>query len=187
MTRNIVTKSTVPFPPYASDLFCLPIASVPFVLGALYVKSQKYWYASTDDATRGAKLLAEVGRNLLMPCGNDIINAIDRLTVLFDATINGVGRSTEGIGTDDDPFIYTPPLSQEGVPTNFTTGSIHDNSNVLRALLANIVTGALSSAAPGEAIPNQKLQAILEAIQAMGAEDGPTFEQVAQLIAILGA
>lgn len=187
MKRNIVIKSEVPSPPYGCELACIPIEAVPFTLGALVLKSQRYWFVSQDDWHRGRKLLAELGASILMDCTKPIVDAIDRVSARLDYGLFGIERSVEGSGTDIEPFIYTPPIAQ--VPTSdvFSLPGLVAQSDVLRALLANLVTGALSSAAPGEAIPNEKLEAIYQAVLAMGSEDGPTFAQVAQLIAILGA
>ena len=185
MTRNIVTRSTVQEPPYTTDLVCIPIAAVPLTLGALVLKSQKYWYASPDDWHRGRKLLAQFGKALLMPCGNDIVNAIDRVYGLLDAGLNGIGRSVSGTGTEADPYVYSPGLAQAHEPDAFVPPSLRSDANVTRALLDNLTNGTVSSVAPDNRNIRQQLQNIYDALVAMGEGDGPTAEQIAQIIALL--
>src|SRR5690349_18727381 len=187
MKMNLVTKSEVPPPPYASALVCIPIAAVPFTLGALVLKSQKYWYASPDDWHAGRRLLASFGKALLMDCAQPIVDAIDRVYNLLDSGLNGTERTATGTGTEADPYIYTPPLPQVMAPETFVAPGVRVDMMIVRAVLDNLINGNLSTASPVEAIPNYKLQVIIGLIEAMGGEDGPTAAQVAQIITILGA
>jgi len=187
MSRTKIIRSVVPEPPYNSALVCIPIAAVPFTLGALVIKSQKYWYASPEDWHRGRKLLASFGKALLMDCAQPIVDAIDRVYNLLDAGLNGTERTAIGTGTELDPYVYDPAIPQVVEPSAFGSPGLRHYTRASARLLDNLVTGGTSDEAPGEAIPNAKLEAIRLLLEAMGGEDGPTFEQVAQVIAILGA
>ena len=187
MSYNIVLRSPVTARPYEDEVFSLPIAGVPYTLGAMRLRMSPYWYTSPEDYARGRSLLAELGSGLLMPSGQDIVNAVDRVTVLLDGAFNGIAR----VGTEIDPirrvWSYDPALSHSADPTNFHDPSLRFDTKATRWLYENFVNGTTSDFAPGEAITNAKLEAIRLLLEAMGTDDGPTFEQVAQVIAILGA
>jgi hypothetical protein len=187
MTRITITRSAVQEPPYHFDLACIPIEAVPFTLGALVLRSQKYWYASDEDWQRGRRLLALLGKGILMPCGRDIVNSIDRLYTLTAAGLSGTAYSVSGSGTDADPFVYSPPLPQVVDPEDYQSPSLRRDTAASRRLMENLVLGTTSADAPTEAVTNAKLEAIRLLLEAMGTSDGPTFAQMAQVIAILGA
>lgn len=186
MTLNIVYKSAVPARPYDDDLFCLPVAAVPYVLGALRLRMYRYFYTSEEDFVRGVSLLSEFCGGLLMPCAQDIINRLDAMRVLVDASLNDVTRTVSGAGTKDDPYVYSPALEQSADGKADNSPSMLYQLVRTRAYLDNLVNGNTSSVSPSEAVTNAKLEAIRLLLEAMGGEDGPTFEQVAQVIAILG-
>lgn len=187
MTYSIVLRSPVPERPYGEELSCFPVAGVPNALGALRLRMSPYWYTSPEDYGRGRSLLAELGSGLLMPCGKDIVAAIDRVYVLADGAFNGIART----GTETEPgsniWTYSPPLEHSADPSNFHDPSLRYDVKADRWLMENLVNGTTSDFAPGEAVTNAKLEAIRLLLEAMGTDDGPTFEQVAQVIAILGA
>jgi hypothetical protein len=121
-----------------------------------------------------------------MGYGMRLINAVDRVYTLLDAHVAGNERSVTGAGTDADPFVYSPALVQAPGAGDFVAPSIRTDTELVRAVLDNLINGTLSSLAPAEAVPNYRLQVIIDLLNAMGADDGPTFEQVAQIIAIMG-
>lgn len=171
MRYNLVYKAIAPTPPYSSDLVCLPVEAIPHVLGALWLKSQKYWWAPGDNAQLGRQLLAEEGANLLMPCGTQIVNAIDRLYTLHDATFNGIVRTVEGTGTDVDPFVYTPALVQSASPTTYAGPGIKQFSEVLSLSLAHLITGLSNDLYAEEVGLVPKLEEIRAQLEGMGSDD----------------
>lgn len=187
MKRNVVLVSEVPEPPYPSHLVCIPTAAVPFTLSALVLKSQKYWYASPDDWQRGRRLLAQLGKALLMDCAQPIVDAIDRVYNLLDAGLNGTERTATGLGTYLDPFVYDPPIPQTIAPTEYEAPGARHYGHAVAKLVDNLVTGTTSDIAPGVAVPNGKLQEIIDLLVAMGEESQVTPEQIEQIILILGA
>jgi hypothetical protein len=187
MRLNIVLRSPVSARPYADDLFDLPIEGVPYCLGALRLRMLAYWYTSPEDYARGRSLLAELGSGLLMGYGMRLVNSMDRVYTLLAANVAGTEYSVTGDGTDASPFIYSPPLVQAPGAGDFSNPSLRTDAELTRSVLDNLVNGSLSSLAPAEAVPNARLQVIIDLLNAMGTDDGPTFEQVAQVIAILGA
>jgi hypothetical protein len=187
MRLNIVLRSPVSARPYADDLFDLPIEGGPYALGALRLRMYPYWYTSPEDYARGRSLLAELGSGLLMGYGMRLINAVDRVYTLLDAHLAGNERGVTGDGTDASPFVYSPALVQAPGSSDFVPPSLRSDTELVRAVLDNLVNGTLSSSAPSEAIPNARLQIIIDLLNAMGTDDGPTFAQVAQIITILGA
>lgn len=181
MKRNIVTKSVFPPPPYVTELASFHIAAVPTILGALVLKSQKYFYASPDDWHLARKSLAYHGAELLMPSGIDIVNSIDRVYTLLDAGLFGTARSVMGGGTNLDPFVYAPPLEQARGLYPQNTGAMVNDTNALRRLLDNVANGTVSDGAPDGRSFRDQLEQIRAALEAAGA-DGDEIEGILQLI-----
>lgn len=187
MTLNIVYRSSVPGRPYANDLFCLPADAVPYVLGALRLRMYPYFYTTEEDYVRGRSALAEFGGGLLMPCALEITNRQDALYNLLDATLNGNERSVTGEGTYAEPYVYTPAIPQVVEAAAISAPSLRSDTRSAKNLLDNFVTGALSADAPAPALANVNLDAIRAAVEEIASKNGVTFEQAAQIIAILGA
>ena len=187
MTLSIILRSPVPARPYASELSCFPTAAVPFSLGAMRLRLFQYWYTSHEDYVRGRSLLSELGSELLMPCGKDIIAAIDRVSVRLDGAFNGITRSAVETEPGSNIWLYDPPLEQGADATNFHDPGLRHETKAARWMLDNLVNGTTSEFAPGVALPNGHLQAIYDELLAMNAEEQVSPEQIAQIISILGA
>lgn len=187
MTLNIILPSPVSERPYASELCCIPPAGVPYTLGAMRLRLSAYWYTSHDDYVRGRSLLSELGSGLLMPCGQDIINAVDRVSVLLDGAFNGISRVATLAPDTTNVYTYDPPLSQSADATNFHDPSLRYDTKAARWLAENFVNGTTSDFAPGEAVPNTKLERIAVAVEALGELDDDQLEQLIQIVSILGA
>lgn len=187
MTLNIVYRAEIPPITTSYALVCVPTLILPNTLGALRLKSAKYFYASEGDYQRGSSLVAELSGDLLMSCAVEITNAIDRVYNLLDASLNGIGRSVSGSGTEADPYAYTPALVQAPDPEDYNPGGLRADTNATRALLDNLVNGTTSPVASDSRSFRQQLEDIYTAIVAIEGEEGPTAEQVAQVISILGA
>lgn len=142
MKYSIVGKNAAPLPPYQCELYCFPIESVPFLLEAIWLKSQKYWWATPQDAARGRKLLAEVGANLLMPCGTIIGEKLDNIYRLIDCTFNGVQYIASGTGTAIDPFVYTPAIPTVPNPNDYDYPGQRAMIENSLAYLRNLVDGS---------------------------------------------
>lgn len=110
MKLNIVEKREAPVPPYQCELFCFPVEAVPFLLQSIWLKSQKYWWLTPEDAKQGRRMLAQVGSELMMPCGTIIGEKLDALYRLMDTTLNGVQYTASGTGTAGNPFVITPAI-----------------------------------------------------------------------------
>jgi hypothetical protein len=187
MSLNIVLRSPVSERPYASELCCIPPVGVPYCLGAMRLRFSEYWYTSRDDYVRGRSLLGELGSGLLMPCGQDIINAVDRVYNLLDGAYNGIGRVATLVPDTTNVYTYDPPLEQGVDTTNFHDPGLRHEAKAARWMLDNLVNGTTSDFAPGVAVPNGHLQAIYDELIAMNAEEQVSPEQIAQIISILGA
>ena len=187
MTLNIILRSPVPERPYGAELCCIPPEGVPYCLGAMRLRFSEYWYTSPEDYVRGRSLLAELGGGLLMPCGQDIINAVDRVYILLAGVYNGTSRGAELAEGEDNVYVYDPPLSQAIDATDYSTPGLRTNADIARELLDNLVSGAVTANTPLVAVPNGHLQAIYDQLLAMAAEEQVSPEQIAQIITILGA
>lgn len=181
MRLNIVGKSTVAIGPYATELICVPVAIIPQALGALDLKSQKYWYASAEDWQRGRSLLAALGARMLLPCGQEIINSVDRLYVSFEAHVAGIARSASPSTTVLGAFDYAPVLEQSANALDAVAPSLRGDVEKGTALLDNLVTGAISSYATDPDAIKQLVRDLIAAVQA-GEDDGENIEALLNLI-----
>jgi hypothetical protein len=181
MKLNIVLRSPVSVRPYDDDLYCLPVAAVPYVLGAIRLRMSPYWYSTEDDYARGRSLLAEFSGGLLMGCAQDIVHAINRVEAMIDVSLNGNGRTITGTGTTADPYIFVPALAPEFDPTDYVPPSLRSDANVTRALLDNLVNGTVSAVATDPRSFRDQLEAIRALLEASGM-DGEDIEAILNLI-----
>lgn len=124
---------------------------------------------------------------MLHDCTQPIVDAIDRVHNLLDASLNGIERSVVGTGEPNDPYVYTPPLAQVASPSNYHSPSLRYDTDAFRWLQENFINGTTSVFAPGEAVPNTKLERIAVAVEALGELDDDQLEQLIQIVSILGA
>lgn len=185
MSINIVYRGTVPIRPYSSTLVCVPTTIIPQVLGALRLKSAPYWYVSSEDHLRAQSAISEFGGNLLMPCAAEIVNAVDRVYNLLDASLNGVGRSVAGDGSELDPFVYSPPLAQAPEPDEFQGPSLRTDVEVQRALLDNLTNGTVSAVAPDARNFRQQLDDLILAVGGEGELDPQILAKLVEIAALL--
>lgn len=183
MKQNIVSRSPVSVRPYADDLYCLPVAAVPYVLGAIALRMSPYWYETAEDYARGRSLLAEFSGGLLMGCAADLVHAINRVEAMIDVSLNGNGRTITGTGTPADPFVFVPALAPEFDPTDYAAPSLRSDTSVSRALLDNLTNGTVSDVATDARSFRDQLQALIEKAAGTGEFDE---EMLAKLIQIAG-
>lgn len=181
MKLNIVLPSPVSARPYAEDLYCLPVAAVPYVLGALRLRMSPYWYTTPEDYARGRSLLAEFSGGLLMGCVQEITNAVDRLTALFDASINGQARELTGTGTEVDPYVYTPALPTVFDGNAYDAPSLREDTRSTYLLLDNLTTGVPNALSADARSFRDQLEEIRATLAAMGA-DSDEVEEILNLI-----
>jgi hypothetical protein len=167
MRLNIVYKAVAPEPPYECELVDIDTAAVPFMLYGIWLKAQKYFWADNDSWRTGRWLLNKQGASLLMPCGNDIINAVDRLYNLVDARLVGNYREVTGTGTEADPFVYDPPIEQAPGFFDPTEASIAWYSGINLSAWQNLLNGEHS----GDWNDNYKLKAQLQELIDQDAAD----------------
>jgi len=181
MSINIVNKADAPEPPYICELVSYQPEATPFVLYGLWLKSQKYFWNSPADWETAKSLLAQVGSELLMPCGIDIVNGLDRIYNLLDVRLAGIERTVTGSGTSDDPFVYDPILYQ--------TPEIFDDEPISLIGLATTGKRAWKNLLDGVTSPDfadsRSFRDQLEAIRAILADtelDGDEIEGILNLI-----
>jgi hypothetical protein len=182
MRQNIVSPSPVTARPYESDLYCLPVAAVPYVLGALALRMSPYWYSTPEDYARGRSLLAEFSGGLLMGCAQELIVAVNRVEARLDATLNGNARSLTGTGTAIDPYVFTPPLGTEFDPTAIQPPSLREDTQATRALLDNLITGAISAYATDPRTVKDQLQEIIDKAAGTGEFDAEILAKLTELV-----
>jgi hypothetical protein len=185
MTLNIVTKREAPLPPYICEMVDLDMEAVPFMLGALWLRAQKYWWLTPDDQMVGRQLMNKEMVGMLMPCSIDITNRQDALYNMLDARLGGILRDVTGSGTYDDPYVYDEPIPQVVDPIIYSTPGMQYNSVQVLAGLRNLANGTVSTGWADNRVFRQTLVDILNAI---GAESDEASIALLQKIALaLGA
>lgn len=171
MSYNIVVKRQPPYPPYTCEFINIDAESVPAMLAALTIKSQKYWWYDGMDAEVARWMLNKQKASFLMPCGTEIVNAIDRVYTLLDASIRGELHDVTGTGSDVDPFVYDPPLPQTVDPVVYQTPGLQYFAAQSFAGIQNIADGTVSTNFVDNRNIRQQLADLLAAIQAQSDED----------------
>lgn len=171
MKLNIVRKRDVPEPPYTGILICQSVDSIPYMLYAIWLHSQKYWFTDSDNARRGRRMLYENGANMLTDCGGQIVEAIQQVYRLIDSNENGTVYTSSGDGTPDDPFVISPQIPTVPLVSAFAApGSRHDRS-IIRDGIRNLLNGEQTFDFPDPRNVRVQLDEIKALLQAMGGSD----------------
>lgn len=186
MRINIVNKEIAPGPPFDYELVDYIPAYTPFILYALWLKSQRYFWATPEDWAIARSALAEQGAYFLMPGTIDIVNAVDRVYTLLDERLIGNERSVTGTGTALDPFVYDPPLEQAAQFLDPTEGTVTFYLDHQLRGLQNISDGQTSIFFSEDRNIHDQLAAILEALTTEGGLDADMLAQLVQIVALLG-
>lgn len=171
MSYNIVVKRPAPSPPYTCEFINIDVESIPAMLAALTIKAQKYWWLDGIDAEWARWMLNKQKASFLMPCGTEIVNAIDRVYTLLDATIRGELRDVTGTGTAADPYIYDPVLPQTVDPVVYFTPGLQFLSAQSLDGIKNIADGTVSTVFLDNRNIRQLLADLIAAVQAQNDED----------------
>lgn len=171
---SFIRNIPLPDPPYSTALTFVPIAIIPFALGALEDRAGAFAFEPTAQFY-GLQLIRSLQVALLT--GND---SIDRLYRLLDANLSG----TTYIATETDGNTTITPAIP--VVPGAVSRSIHSRLERLEYLLDNGINGAVHL--PDFADPNgikQKLDAVVSAIQATGQLDDDSLNELIQIAALL--
>jgi hypothetical protein len=141
---NIVYRRTIPEPPYDNDLFELHNEAIPSLLGGIWLKSQRYFWATPEDWARGRQLLALEGENILMPGTALIVNAVNNVYSLLDARLGGNQRTNLGIDPGTGLQLYDPIIRPDPDPEDFTAPGMQHASRILEWGMLNLLTGELN-------------------------------------------
>jgi hypothetical protein len=181
MSINLVIKADAPLAPYACELVEIQPEAVPFLLYGVFHKLQKYYWASHSDWIEGRRLMAMEGAQLLMTCGNDIVNGLDRIYNLLDVRLAGIERSVTGTGTDVDPFVYVPPIEQAATMVPGVDESLLLYANVNHQSWLNLLNGTAGDTSSDTRNIRQQLE---DLILSVGATDDLDDEILAKLVEI---
>lgn len=182
---NIVVKSTVPDPPYNCELVCVPVEAIPLVFIALRIQRAKYWYKTPEDWHNGISLLSQLESNLLMPCGQDIVNAVDRITTRFDAAMFGIGREATLIPDTENEYSYSPPLTQGADPLDYVSASMVGYARDTKELTHNLVDGTPTALTAETRNIRDMLQQVINSIGENGFSDEEIVAKLVEVIALL--
>jgi hypothetical protein len=180
---NLSKPRPAPEPPYRCELVEIDVEAVPYMLGALWQREQRYHWLTADDAKRGRQLLAKEGAQLLMGCTREITNRQDALYALLDRAINGTEYSVSGAGTDVEPYIWAPPLPTAPGPVYALPGLLRQ-AEISGRQLDNLTNGTTYDEAPDSRNIRQQLE---DLIAALGEQESLDPEILAELVQILAA
>lgn len=186
MRLNIVKKRYAPIPPYDCEIVEIDIQSVPYVLHGLWLKYQKYFWEQDLGNRRVARsMLSKQGASLLMPCGKDIVDAIDRIYRQNEVIHRGQEYTYTGDGTTEDPYIIRPAIPV--VPTvaiGEEPGTGFFIAKTMR-LVDNIVNGTTYADAPDNRNFRQQLDDIKQAIIDSTTDNSDLLSQLEIIAALL--
>lgn len=185
MTLNIVYKAEAPSPPYGCEFVDIRPKVVPFALYGLWLKSQRYFWVTADDWAEARTLLALEGAAYLMPCGRDIVNALDRQYTLLDGVMRGTWREVTGMGTDADPFVYDPVIPQAAQELVPTLGSLQHVAQDTYDAWGNLLDGIASGRWEDTRNIRDMLQAIIDGAGEAGTLDDEMLAALVQIVASL--
>lgn len=185
MTYSIVVKRPCTGRNDFQQFVCVETRAIPTVLDAIRIRAAKYWWEDDAAWDCARDMLATFGKDLLMPCGTEIVNAIDRVYVMMDASLNGVSRGVTGAGTDADPFVYSPPLDNSKEADDYVPPSLRSDTNVARVLLHNLATGTPNAVVGDNRNFRDQLAEIIAKIDAGESLDPEMLAELVKIAALL--
>lgn len=186
MRLNIVGKRAAPLPPVKGHLTCIGIELIPHILGAFWLRSQKYWWAEPEDQKLGRRYFAEMSAMLIEGCGDEIVAAVDRLYRLTDSIHNGVVYSVTGEGTVVSPYVYSPAMPLVPTTAPGAEPSVKFSLEKSLRLLDNLTNGTTYADAPDVRNFRQQLQDLITAVGGTGELDDEMLAQLINIVAALG-
>lgn len=189
MRLNLVNKQPAPARPWSCELVSFIPEAVPAVLYGLWIKSQEYFWETPADATRARQMLAEVGSNVLMPCGTDIVNAVDRLYMLWDYALYRTVRYNENEGIPGAPLNIQPPIPDYPDQHPGLGGGLEENLFAARSYLDNWVNGFTTPYTDDTRNPRQQYDDILaklDELLGVGFDDTDILTRLDYIALLLG-
>lgn len=185
MRVNSIARRPAPARPWTDDLVEVDHQAVPFMLTALWFKSQQGNWAVGDDVARGRQLMNKQGAQLLMGATQRLIDASDRLYTLLDAGIFGTNRDVTGTGTDVDPFVYEPPITQTKYPSEQSADGLLRYGFIGSSGLTNLITGEGNIVWPADTPLKDLLRSIIDSAGASGELDDEILAKLAEAVVLL--
>ena len=185
MKFTLVKPRPAPPPPWHCELVEIDIEAIPFILSALWLKSQKYNWETNDDQRIGRQMLAKQGAYLLMGCKDEIVGAINQLYRLTDSIHNGAVYGVTGAGTLEDPYIYTPPIPLVPTTQSGLEPSVKFSLEKALRLQDNLVNGTTYTDAPDDRNLRQQIEDLILAVQNQGQLDDDMLAELVQIVAAL--
>lgn len=182
MSRPLVVQHFFPSPPYSCELVEVNVQAIPAMLYALWQKSQRYfWEKPLGSDKLARKALAEQTARLLMPCGTEIVTAINQLYRLVDVSINGAVYTYEE-DRETGEIIYSPEIPIVPAASDPGFNSVRWQSNDTRTILRNALLGQTTAELGDARVFRQQLD---DLIAAVGADDTDIADMKAKLAILL--
>jgi len=180
---NIVSKRDVSQSPWTGQIVCIPVEGIPFYLSSLWLRSQKYWWIEDAEA-RGRHITNELGVHMLLGCGREITEAVNRVYTLLDGVYNGVNYTGERDEITGE-IIYSPPLPLVAPNSAlYAFPGIRNQLEDTHDMLNNAINGTVTTDYVNPRGTNPILEEILLALQAETNEE--SIELLQKILLALG-
>lgn len=184
MKNPIAAVREVPPEPWLCDLVSIDTPIVPYVLTALYWRSQKFLWNGPEAARLARHALAEQGASILMGCKSEILYEQRRLYRLMEGVYYGTSYTDTGVLDADGLPIITPavPVLPPEVPI---APSMLTHSAAARNFLASIAIAESNDDASDTRNIRDQLDTIITALEAGDSLDPEILAELIQIAALL--
>lgn len=185
MRRRLAVARPVPPLPWFSELIELDTASIPYLLGSMWTREQRYHWITADDARDGRQMLAKQGAAMLLGAADRIIESVDRVYRLIDVVNNGAVYTYSGLGTLASPYVYSPGLPVVPSAAPGDEPSVKFSLEKLLRLQDNLTNGTTYGDAPDDRNFRQQLDDIKAALESGESLDPEILAELVQILAAL--
>lgn len=184
MKNPIADITAIPPEPWACDLIEIDTTIVPYILTALYWRSQKFLWQDAPAAQLARHALATQGAAILMGCKDEIIYELRRQYRLMEGAYYGTSYTDSGtLDTSGLPVIVPAlPVLPPDVPI---APSMLTHSAAARNFLASLAIGETNSDASDARNIRQQLDDIIAALASGESLDPQILAKLAEIAVLL--
>lgn len=184
MKNPIAAVRTIPDEPWVCDIVEINPPIVPYLLTALYWRSQKFLWDGAEAARLARHALAIQGSELLMGCKAELIFEHKRLYRLMEGVYYGTSYADTGTLDTDGLPIITPAVPN--IPPEVPIApSMLTHSAAARNFLASLAIAEVNDDAIDVRNIRDQLDAIIAAIEASEGLDPEILAKLTEIAVLL--
>lgn len=184
MRNPIAAPRSIPDEPWLCDLVSVDTPILPYVLTALYWRSQKFFWLEPEDARLARHALAKMGADLLMGCKDELLYEHRRLYRLLEGVYYGTSYTDTGELDSNGLPLVTPALPS--VPPEVPIApSMLTHASAARNFLASLAVAETNDDATDARNIRDQLDSIITALSEGENLDPQMLEQLIQIAALL--